>query len=132
VTFTDPELAQVGLTEAEAVARHGARLEVVTVPLTEVDRAVAEGQTDGFARVMVVRGRPVGATILAPQAGELIAVWAMAIANRMSMAAIAAAVVPYPTFGDVNKRVAAAYLGRRLFGSAGVKRVARLVQRWLP
>jgi pyruvate/2-oxoglutarate dehydrogenase complex dihydrolipoamide dehydrogenase (E3) component len=132
VTFTDPELAQVGQTEAEAVARHGARLEVVTVPLTEVDRAVAEGQTDGFARVMVVRGRPVGATILAPQAGELIAVWAMAIANRMSMAAIAAAVVPYPTFGDVNKRVAAAYLGRRLFGSAGVKRVARLVQRWLP
>jgi pyruvate/2-oxoglutarate dehydrogenase complex dihydrolipoamide dehydrogenase (E3) component len=132
VTFTDPELAQVGLTEAEARARFGRRVEVVTAEFAGVDRAVAEAQTQGLAKVMVVRGRPVGATILGPQAGELIAVWAMAMANRMGMVAIAATVFPYPTLGDVNKRITSAYLGPRLFRSATVKRVARLVQRWLP
>jgi pyruvate/2-oxoglutarate dehydrogenase complex dihydrolipoamide dehydrogenase (E3) component len=131
VTFTDPELAQVGLTEAEARRRHGPRLEVVSVEFHDNDRAQAEGRTEGLARVMVVRGRPVGATILGPQAGELIALWALAIANGMRMTAVARAVIPYPTFGDVNKRVTSAYLGPRVFRSRVVKRVAWLVQRWL-
>lgn len=132
VTFTDPELAQVGLTEAEARAHHGRRLDVVRVDFTEVDRAVAEGRTEGMAKVMVVAGRPVGATILAPQAGELIAVWAVAIANRQKMTALARTVFAYPTLGDVHKRVTSAYLGAKLFRSATVKRLAGLVQRWFP
>ena len=85
VTYTDPELAQVGLTEAEARKAHGARLNVVRADFAHNDRAIATGQAHGFAKVMVVRGRPIGATIVGPQAGELIQIWALAIAARLKM-----------------------------------------------
>jgi len=65
-------------------------------------------------------------------AGELIGIWAMAIANRMKMSAIAQTVLPYPTVGEVNKRAAGAYFSPRLFQNPKVKRVVGLVQRWLP
>ena len=81
---------------------------------------------------MVVKGRPVGATIVGPQAGELIGIWAMAIANRMKMSAIAGTVLPYPTLGEVNKRAASAYFSPRLFDSVWVKRIVRFVQAYLP
>jgi len=81
---------------------------------------------------MVVRGRPVGATIAGHQAGELIATWSLAIANAMKMSQIAAMVAPYPTIAELNKRVAGAYFSPRLFENSGIKRVVRLVQRWLP
>jgi len=132
VTYTDPELAQVGLTEAEARKMHGARLDVVRAEFAGNDRAIAEGRTTGFVKVMVVRGRPVGASIVGPQAGELIHVWALAIANRLKMTAVANMVAPYPTLGEVNKRAASAYFSPKLFESAAVKRVVGLVQRWLP
>jgi hypothetical protein len=74
----------------------------------------------------------VGASILGAQAGELIGLWAMAIANRMKMSAIAATVLPYPTLGEVNKRVAGAYFSPKLFESRIVKSVVGLVQRFLP
>ncbi|NCO86475.1 MAG: FAD-dependent oxidoreductase [Rhodobacterales bacterium] len=131
-TYTDPELAQVGLTEAEARKAHGARLEVVRYDFAHNDRAIAEGKTTGRIKVMVVKGRPVGATIVGVQAGELIGLWAMAIANRLRMTAIAATVLPYPTIGEINKRAAGAYFSPRLFDSSMVKRVVGLVQRWLP
>ena len=131
-TFTDPEMAQVGLTEAQAREKHGAKLEVVRAKFADVDRAVAEGKTKGLVKVMVVKGRPVGASIVGPQAGELIAMWAMAIANNMKMSAISATVLPYPTLMDVNKRAASAYFSPKLFDNATVKRVVGLVQRWLP
>jgi pyruvate/2-oxoglutarate dehydrogenase complex dihydrolipoamide dehydrogenase (E3) component len=132
VTFTEPELAQVGLTEAEAARRFGRRVEVVRARFDHNDRALAEGQAEGLAKVMVVRGRPVGATILGPQAGELIGTWAMAIAGGMKMKRIADTILPYPTLGEINKRVTSAYFGPKLFQSPLVKRVAGLVQRWLP
>ena len=131
-TYTDPELAHVGLTEAQARKKHGAALEVVRAPFSGVDRAVADGKTAGLVKVMVVKGRPVGASIAGPQAGELIALWSMAIANRMKMSAISATVLPYPTLMDVNKRAASAYFSPRLFENPTVKRVVGLVQRWLP
>jgi hypothetical protein len=65
-------------------------------------------------------------------AGELIGMWAMAIANKMKMSAIAATVLPYPTVSEINKRAAGAYFTPRLFESPMVKRVVGLVQRWLP
>jgi len=131
-TYTDPELAQVGLTEAQAREAHGDSLEVAAAEFAGNDRAVAEGKTTGGIKVMVVKGRPVGATIVGPMAGELIAMWAMAIANNMKMSAISNTVLPYPTFNEINKRAAGNYFGPRLFESDTVKRVVRLVQRWLP
>jgi pyruvate/2-oxoglutarate dehydrogenase complex dihydrolipoamide dehydrogenase (E3) component len=131
-TYTDPELAQVGLTEAQARKKHGARLEVVRFDFHHNDRLIAERKTKGLVKVMVVRGRPVGVSMAGHMAGELIGLWAMAIANRMKMSAIAQTVLPYPTVSEVNKRAAGAYFSPRLFQNPKVKRVVGLVQRWLP
>jgi pyruvate/2-oxoglutarate dehydrogenase complex dihydrolipoamide dehydrogenase (E3) component len=132
VTYTDPELAQVGLTEAQARARHGHRLQVARFGFADNDRATAERRRDGVIKVMVVGGRPVGASIVGHQAGELIGLWSLAIANRLKMAQIAAMISPYPTIAEVNKRVAGAYFAPRLFDSPTVKRAVGLIQRWLP
>jgi pyruvate/2-oxoglutarate dehydrogenase complex dihydrolipoamide dehydrogenase (E3) component len=131
-TYTDPELAQVGLTEAEARAAHGAALTVVRAEFAHNDRAQAEARTKGLIKVMVVKGRPVGASIVGPQAGELIALWALAISARMKMSAIAGMVAPYPTLGEVSKRAAGAYFSPKLFDNPALKRIVRLVQRLVP
>jgi pyruvate/2-oxoglutarate dehydrogenase complex dihydrolipoamide dehydrogenase (E3) component len=131
-TYTDPEMAQVGMTEAQARKAHGDRLEVVRFDYAHNDRAIAERRTTGRIKVMVVRGRPVGASIAGHQAGELITLWALALANGLKMKHIAAMVAPYPTIGEVNKRAAGAYFSPRLFESGTVKRVVRFVQRWVP
>lgn len=131
-TYTDPELSQVGLTEAQALEKHGSALEVVRFHYHHNDRAIAERKTKGFIKVMVVKGRPVGASIVGYQAGELINLWALALANNMKMSQIAAMVAPYPTIGEINKRAAGAYFSPRLFESDMVKRVVRFVQRYLP
>lgn len=131
-TYTDPELAQVGLTEKQSREEHGIYSEVYRFPFHENDRAIAEGKTTGLIKVMVVKGRPVGASIVGAGAGDLIGVWALAIANKMKMSQIAAMVAPYPTLGEVNKRAAGAYFSPRLFESPRVKQVVGLVQRFLP
>ena len=131
-TYTRPELAQVGLTEAEARTAHGDRLEVARFDFGHNDRLVAERSAQGFIKAMVVRGRPVGVSIVGPQAGELANFWSMVIANNLKMSAISAMVSPYPTVGEINKRVAGAYFSPRLFENQTVKTVVRLIQRWLP
>ena len=131
-TYTDPELAQVGLTEAEARKAHGERLTVHRWPYAENDRAIAEGRTKGLVKVMVARGRPVGASIAGAQAGELIGLWAMAIANGLKMSAVASTVLPYPTLMEANKRAAGAYFSPKLFANPWLKRAVRLVQRVFP
>jgi pyruvate/2-oxoglutarate dehydrogenase complex dihydrolipoamide dehydrogenase (E3) component len=128
-TYTDPELAQVGLTEAEARAAHGDRVTVVRAEFAHNDRAQAEGKTKGLIKVMVVAGRPVGASLVGPQAGELIGVWALAISARLNLTAIAGMVAPYPTLGEVSKRAASAYFSPKLFANPWLRRVVRLVQR---
>jgi pyruvate/2-oxoglutarate dehydrogenase complex dihydrolipoamide dehydrogenase (E3) component len=132
VTYTDPELAQVGLTEAEARKSHGDALNVARFETHENDRAIATGQTTGFIKVMVVKGRPVGATIVGHAAGELIGMWAMAIANNLKMSAVANTVLPYPTLSEINKRAAGAYFSPKLFDSPVVKKVVGFVQNYLP
>ncbi|WP_147114008.1 NAD(P)/FAD-dependent oxidoreductase [Tateyamaria sp. syn59] len=131
-TYTDPELAQVGLTEAQAKEQHGDKLEVVRFHYNHNDRAIAERKTDGLIKVMVVKGRPVGVSIAGHQAGELINLWSLVIANNMKMSQVAAMVSPYPTIGEVNKRAAGAYFSPRLFDNPTVKRVVGLVQRLIP
>ena len=130
--YTDPELAQVGLTEAQARAQYGSKCEVARFEFGGNDRAIAEGKTTGLIKVMIVKGRPVGASIAGAGAGELIGMWAMAIANNLKISAIASTVLPYPTMGEVNKRAAGAYFSPKLFESNTVKRVVGFVQRFLP
>ena len=131
-TYTDPELAQIGMTEGEARAAHGDKLEVARFEFHHNDRAIAERKTKGLIKVMVVKGRPIGASIVGHQAGELINLWALALANNLKMSQVAAMVSPYPTIGEVNKRAAGAYFTPRLFENPNVKRVVRFVQRWIP
>ncbi|MFD2738042.1 dihydrolipoyl dehydrogenase family protein [Sulfitobacter aestuarii] len=131
-TYTAPELAQVGLTEAQARDTHGEKLEVVRFAYDENDRAIAERKSEGLIKLMVVKGRPVGASIYGHQAGELISLWSLALANGLKMRQIAAMVAPYPSYGEINKRAAGAYFSPRLFDSALVKKAVRLVQRLLP
>ena len=132
VTYTDPELAQIGPTEAEARKLHGDGLSVARFDYDENDRAIAAAKTAGFIKVMVVKGRPVGATIVGEAAGELIGTWALAIANGLKMSAVAAMVAPYPTLGEINKRAAGAYFSPKLFDNPKVKRIVGFVQRYLP
>jgi pyruvate/2-oxoglutarate dehydrogenase complex dihydrolipoamide dehydrogenase (E3) component len=132
VTYTDPELAQIGLTEAEARTAHGDRLTVLRQPFSGNDRAQAEGMTEGFLKLMVVKNRPVGVTLVGPQAGDLVGLWALAISSRLKIGAVAGMVLPYPTRGEIAKRVAGAYFSPKLFDNPAVKRVVGLVQRLLP
>ncbi len=131
-TYTDPELAQIGPTEAEARAHYGTAVEVARFDIAENDRAITEGRARGLIKVMVVKGRPVGVSIVGPQAGELISFWALAIANRLKMGAIAMSVLPYPTLSEVNKRAAGAYFAPRLFENTRLKRIVGLIQRIVP
>ncbi len=131
-TYTDPELAHVGLTEAEARKRHGNDIDVVTADFDGNDRAVTEARTIGGIKVIVRKGRPIGATIVGEGAGDLIAPWALAIANNLKMTAFANTVLPYPTRSEISKRAASAYFSPKLFDNPWVKRVVRVVQRVLP
>lgn len=131
-TYTDPELAQVGPTEAEARKTYGPALTVARADLHHNDRALATGKAHGFIKVMIVKGRPVGATIVGPQAGELIGLWALAISSGLKMSAVAGMVAPYPTLGEVSKRAASAHFSPKLFDNAWLKWFVRLVQRYLP
>jgi len=105
-TFTDPEFARVGLSETEA-KNSGVDHRVYTFPLADIDRARTEGETDGMAKVVTSpRGRLLGAAIVAPHAGELIAEYALAIAHRMGAGHISASIHAYPTFAQISRRVA--------------------------
>ncbi len=81
---------------------------------------------------MVRRGRPVGVSIVGPQAGELGALWALMIANRLKLRTLAGTVLPYPTLAEINKRAAGAYFSPRLFDNPWVKKAVAFVQRRIP
>ena len=129
-TYIDPEMAQVGMTEAQAREAHGDKLEVLRFDYAENDRARAELATTGLIKVMIVKGRPIGASIVGAQAGELIQTWALVIANKLKIGAVAAMVAPYPTLGEINKRAAGQYYTPRLFENNFVKKIVKLVQRF--
>ena len=107
VTYTEPELAQVGLSESAAVERFGADLRILRWPLHENDRAQTERRTRGLIKVLTRgNGRILGASILAPEAGELIQPWVLAVSRGLKIGAIATMIVPYPTLGEIGKRAA--------------------------
>ena len=103
-TYTDPEIAHVGLYERDAVEK-GIPFTTLTVPLAEVDRAVLDGETDGFARVHLRAGtdRIIGATIVARHAGEMINEFSLAITGGLGLGAIARTIHPYPTQAEAIK-----------------------------
>ena len=131
VTYLDPEIAHVGLTESEAKKQHGT-IKVLQENYSENDRARAERRTEGYVKIVVGRrGRVLGATIVAPHAGEMIALWGLAISKKLPISAIAGMIVPYPTMSELSKRVAGSYFTPSLYGKR-MRRFVKLVQRWLP
>ncbi len=129
VTYSDPELAHVGLTEAEARYRHGA-VEVLRFSFAENDRAQAERRTEGLIKVTTTkRGKILGASIVGLHAGELILPWVLALQSGLKIKAMASVIAPYPTLSEVSKRVAGSFYTPALF-SERTRRLARLL-RWL-
>ena len=130
VTYTDPEMAQAGLTEAQAREKWGDRCTVLRWSYEENDRAQAERATDGVAKAMLdPAGKIVGASIVGSHAGELIQIWALAISSRLKIGALAGFVSPYPTFGEISKRLAGSYYTPRLF-SERTRSIVRLLARF--
>ena len=132
VTYTDPELAQIGLTEAEARERH-ADVTVTRERFAHNDRAVTEADTRGGLKMIRSRNRIVGVTIVGPHAGELLLPWTQAILGKASSFALLSAIVAYPTRSEISKAAAFAAWQPAIFGS-WPRRWARMVARrrsWL-
>jgi pyruvate/2-oxoglutarate dehydrogenase complex dihydrolipoamide dehydrogenase (E3) component len=129
VTYTDPELAQVGLTAA-AAEQQGHTVNVASVAFAENDRARAERETEGFVKIVVGRrGKVLGATIVGRSAGELILPWVLAIGQGLGIGAMAGVIAPYPTLSEASKRAASAHFAPKLFG-ATTRRIVGLLQRF--
>ena len=128
VTYTDPEIAQIGLTEHEARERHGA-VEVIREAFADNDRAIAEADTTGFLKLVRHRGKVIGVTIVGAGAGELLLPWAQIITGKASTFALGSAIIPYPTRSDIAKAAAFAAWRPVVFGTvptAWAKTLARL------
>ena len=126
VTYTEPELAHVGLTEAQA-RKAGHKINVLRWPFHENDRAQAEREIEGHVKVVVgPKGRILGASIVGAHAGELIQMWSLAIAQGLKIKAMTDWISPYPTLTEVNKRAAVRY-----YASAPSSPMVRRVIGWL-
>jgi pyruvate/2-oxoglutarate dehydrogenase complex dihydrolipoamide dehydrogenase (E3) component len=125
-TYTSPEVAQVGLT-AQGAAERGIAVDLVTIGAEQLDRAVLEGETSGFATVVLARGsdRVVGATIVGATAGELIGEVTLAMTNGLGLGAIGRTMHPYPTRGEILRKAADQWRRGKL-----TPRVRRLFAAW--
>jgi pyruvate/2-oxoglutarate dehydrogenase complex dihydrolipoamide dehydrogenase (E3) component len=128
-TYTEPEIAHVGLYEHEARDR-GIDVEPFTVDLSQVDRAVLDGEAEGFLKVYAVRGkgRILGATLVARHAGEMISEISTAMAGGVGLGALADVIHPYPTQAEAIKKAGDAFNRTRL--TPRVKRLFDLLLRW--
>ena len=126
VTYTEPELAQTGLSEAEARKR-GTKIRILRWPYHDNDRAQAERATHGHIKVVTTaKGTVLGATIVGAQAGELIATWTLAIAQKLNIRAMTGIVLPYPTLSEIGKRAAIDF-----FTPSLTKPIVRRIIGWL-
>lgn len=126
VTYTEPELAQTGLSEAEARKR-GLKFRILRWPYHDNDRAQAERATHGHIKIITSsKGAILGATIVGAQAGELITTWTLAIAQKLNIRAMTGIVVPYPTLSEIGKRAAIDF-----FSPSLTKPIVRRIIRWL-
>jgi pyruvate/2-oxoglutarate dehydrogenase complex dihydrolipoamide dehydrogenase (E3) component len=126
-TYTDPEIAHVGITVQDAEIR-GIALDTFLIPLRDIDRAIADGQEDGFVKIHVKKGtdRILGATIVASHAGEMISEITLAIVGRIGLGRLAGVIHPYPTQAEAIRKAADAYNRTRLTPA-----VKKLFERWL-
>jgi pyruvate/2-oxoglutarate dehydrogenase complex dihydrolipoamide dehydrogenase (E3) component len=116
VTYTDPELAAVGISEADAIKAYGDSVRVVQIPMEENDRAQAEGDTRGFAKLVTSKsGKVLGVTMVGPHAGDHIYVWSLVMSAGIKLSKLTSAIAPYPTRGEVNKRLAGMWYTPSLF-----------------
>lgn len=126
VTYSDPELASVGLGENAAREKYGA-IKIARFGFDENDRARAERRTDGFIKVFTKKnGEIVGATLVGPNAGDLIQPWVLALANKRKIRDFTNYIAPYPTRGEINKRAASAWYTPTLF-SDRTRAIVRLL-----
>ncbi len=112
-TYTDPEIAHVGWSE-QAAKRQGAAVRTYRLPLSEVDRAVLEGEEEGFVKVHVLRNRILGATIVAAHAGEMISLITLAMQHKIGFEALGQMVFPYPTQSEGVRQAALDHARRHL------------------
>jgi pyruvate/2-oxoglutarate dehydrogenase complex dihydrolipoamide dehydrogenase (E3) component len=127
VTFTDPELAHVGLSEEETRLRHG-RIRVLRWPIHENDRTEIEHDSKGMIKIVTTRwGRIVGATIVGAEAGEMIATWTLAIAKRTNIRTLAGLVWAHPTRSEIGQQAAFGYFSRGLT-NPWVQRIIRALR----
>lgn len=126
-TYTDPEIAHVGLYEHEA-QRRGITVKTFVQPLDDVDRAVLDGETDGFVKVVVRNGTDeiIGATVVARHAGEMISELTLAIVGKVGLSTIARTIHPYPTQAEAIRKIGDAYNRTRL-----TSRAAWILRHWL-
>ena len=116
VTYTDPELAQLGLTEATARDRQGEDMRVLRWSLGENDRAIAEGRKAGFVKVITTKkGRVLGVTLVGDGAGEFLTPWSLMIDKKLKLSAMTGVIVPYPTRAEISKRAAGTFFADMVF-----------------
>ena len=131
-TYTSPELAQVGLTEQAAREQHGGKVKVIRQGFDHNDRAMSEGQDEGFAKLVTVRNKVVGATVVGRHAGELLAPFTQLITGKASAFALGSAIIAYPTRAEITKALAFAWWEPTVFSrpakgwSAMVAKMRRL------
>ncbi len=121
-TYTDPEVAHVGMYEEEA-RRAGRRVETITILLADVDRAVVDEERDGFVRIHHERGRLLGCTVVGAHAGEMIGVATHALTHGASVADLGSTIHPYPTLNYAFRAAGDAYGRTRL--TPGLRRLVR-------
>ena len=128
-TYTDPEIAHVGLYPQDA-EKKGIAIDTFTIEMSEVDRAVLEGEEEGFLKVHVKKGKDeiVGATIVARNAGDMISELTVAMVGGIGLGSIAKTIHPYPTHAEVIKKAADAYNRTRL--TPTVKRLFEKILQW--
>ncbi|MGI9590839.1 MAG: FAD-containing oxidoreductase, partial [Myxococcota bacterium] len=113
-TYTDPEIAHVGLYAREAEDK-GLEIDTYTVQLSEVNRAVADGEDEGFVKILTAKGKDeiLGATIVAAHAGEMISEITLAMVGKLGLGTILDVIHPYPTQAEAIKRAAGLYTRQR-------------------
>jgi pyruvate/2-oxoglutarate dehydrogenase complex dihydrolipoamide dehydrogenase (E3) component len=116
-TYVEPELAQIGLTEADAKAKYGDKITVVKEGFDHNERAIAEGATEGFLKVVFKGKKVLGATIVGKNAGELLLPWSQAITGKSSSFAMGSAIISYPTRSEISKAAAFAAWEPTVFGA---------------
>jgi pyruvate/2-oxoglutarate dehydrogenase complex dihydrolipoamide dehydrogenase (E3) component len=129
VTFTDPELAHVGFDEGQARQKFG-KIRILRWPYGDNDRAQAERQTGGFIKIILNRkGVVIGASVVGANAGEIINMWALIVAQKMNIKAITGYVSPYPTFSEIGRRAAISSFSD-LPGKSGVRFIISLLKKF--